>query len=608
MKHIWIVLAACISCGRAAADFVVECTAGCTAVPPTERTPNLLLVADEQPDIELTWISTTAPAEGESFRLRAGNPMVQDNLNDLGALNLTANDARWSASRRFRVADLGHGTFIAATLSRRRSTESIADWRVFRVVRHSELDQQEQGAQVTGGLSVDLTPELLQVSTGHGELPSHTGGDERIWWPIPASYSGVDVDIDGENTGVPGITITHSAPWESRGSDWRREVLDHLPEVVGHFVDFDSPWFNESPDREINVGGDLGTVLVKHYYSAVTLFTNATATVLTAQDLGQRGNKRFFAHETTANFRQLADPRLWSSYSRREYSADPWLLTLIGKSIDSRGLVPGLGDVQQDDGDGGSAIYRVGFRARVAPWSVPDAQTAFRPGFVHVDVVAVRTGVGDVKTSGTAQTSGLCKLTDWIDCQRLAKVDLSKPPRGYEVAAPMAITGSQSGTLSMLQGVPLRAQREDLDPNGIDFPTTTRFALAAQLRAGALVRKRGLFNRAIEDVVPINSYAQYVLKYTVAMIPQTVIVASDEAVLPDASEFDTSTVVVPKKNWWEHLKGLLGWPGMIIVAVIALIVLAFFLPGAARLVNAIFRMFAALVDRITVRLRGKPTT
>lgn len=605
MKHPWIVLTACIVCGRAAADFAVECTDGCTAVPPTERTPNLLLVADEQPDIELTWTSTTAPAEGESFRLRAGNPVVKDNLGDLGALNLTASDGRWSASRRFRLADLGHGTFIAATLSKRGSKESIADWHVFRLLRHSELDQQEAGAQITGGLSIDLTREFLQVSTGHGELPSHTGGDERIWWPIPASYSGVDVDLDGENTGVPGITITPSAPWESRGNDWRRDAIDHLPDVVGHFVDFDEPWFNESPDREINVGGDVGTVLIKHYYSAVTLFTNATATVLSAQDLGQRGNKRYFAHETTANFRQLADPRLWSSYSRREYSADTLLLGLIGESIDSRGLVPGLGDVQQDDGDGGSAIYRVGFRARVAPWAVPDTHTAFRAGFVHVDVVAVRTGVGDVKTSGNAQARGLCKLTDWVDCEQKSKVDLSKPPRGYEVAAPMAITGTQSGTLSMLQGVPLRAQREDLIPEGIDFPTTTRFALAAQLRAGALVRKKGLFNRSIEDVVPINSYAQYVLKYTVAMIPQTVVVASDEAVLPDASEFDTSTIVVPKKNWWEHLKGLLGWPGLIIVGAIVLVVLAFFLPGAARLVNAIFRMFAALVDRITGRLKPK---
>lgn len=600
MKLRWISLAALLFCGSALADFVANCTAGCIARPAAERSPNLLLLNDEPTSIELTWTATTPLAADTTYHLRAGNPAAQDNLVDLGVLTFAQSNDAITASRRFSSDDLGHGTFIAVLLEKRGSKTTIADWRAFRIVRLSELEAQMAGPAVGGALSIDLVPTRLQVSSGHGELPLNTGGNERVWWSVPQSQADADLDIDGESTGVPGVKITHSAPWESRGDDWRQSIRDNLPGVKDHFIDFEEPEFNElkfneSKSREAELQ-NRGTVLIKHYYSAITLFTNASSTILTARDLGLSGSKRYFAHETTANFKQKAHPKLWSSYSRHQYSADAEMLELIMGAVESRGFVPGLGHVQQDDGDGGSAIYKVGFKARAAPWSVPDDPRTFLPGFIHLDVVAVRTGFGGIETQADADAGGLCKL---IGCGSGTKLDLSSPPRGYEVAAPMVVTGTQSGTLLMMQGTQLIAQREDLPPNPIELPAVVEFAVAAHLRAGALVRKKGFFNTAIEDVVPINSYVQFVVKYTVGMTPQTEMVVSDEAILPKAAEFDTTTLVVPKKSLWEKFRDLLGWPGIIILAVVGLLVLAFFLPGAARLVNAVLKMFAALIERIT---------
>lgn len=585
----------------AAADFRVECTSGCErTLPSAEQSPNLLLLDDAQTEIELTWTIAVSPDPKERLDLHAGNPEMRDKLTELGPLTFTQAAGGWTAKHRFAVADLGRGTFIAAMVRRRDGTQSIADWRIFRLLRLSEVGKRDEGAPITDNLSVALVPELMQVTSGPRELPPSSGGNERVWWPIPESYSGVDVDIDGTSTGVPGLTITHSPPWASQGADWRQSVLEHLPKVVGHFVSFDDLQFNQSGDEKTTLDG-VGTVEIRHYYSAITLFTNATFTVYSAKDLGLSGNKRYFAHEASANFKQRAHPFLWSSYSRHEYSADSQLLGLIQKGMQKDGSIPGLSQVQQDDGDGGSVVYRVGFLARVAPWSVPNATQAFKPGFVHVDIVAVRTGFGDIETRGTTDNSpALCKL---IKCSDATKLDLSHPPRGYEVAAPTAITGSQSGTLVMLQGKPLRANR---DSEGIDFPTRARFAIAAQLRAGALIRKSGFFNTNVEDIAPINSYAQYVVKYTVAMIPQTVMVASDESILPKASEFNTSTVDVPQKNLWEKLKELLGGPGLTLIVIVLVVVLAFLFPPVARLFSAIVGLLADVVNRIRNGVKKPP--
>jgi len=146
----------------------------------------------------------------------------------------------------------------------------------------------------------------------------------------------------------------------------------------------------------------------------------------------------------------------------------------------------------------------------------------------------------------------------------------------------------------------LRANKDSL---GIDFPTRARFAIAAQLRAGALIRKGGLFSTSIEDIAPINSYAQYVVKYTVAMIPQTVMVASDESILPKASEFNTSTVEIPKKNLWGMLKDLFGSWGLTLAIVVLVVVLAFVFPPVARLFSAIVGLLADIVNRIRDALK-----
>lgn len=607
MERLFLTAAACLVFQMAQADFQVTCSKGCVDIPDRDRTLNLLLIEDSASAITLTWQKTTAPAERTDYRLYAGNPAQTDALSDLGALDFAAADSGWSASREFSLERLGRGSFIAALIAERRGDESIAYWQAFRLQRLSQSLADAEGVPFSGNLSLEIIPEFIQVSSGHGELPKHVGGNDKVWWQIPASVVplSVTVDMDGDRTGVPPLTITHSAIWQSEGNDWKQSLQEKLQGVAGHFIDFDELEFSQSADRSVDVGGETGTVHLKHYYGAITLFTTARTRDFSAQDLGKSGSRKYFSHETTADLNQAdEDPRLWSSYSRREYSADPRLLRLIAKSQKRSGSVPGLGFVQTADGDGGGATYSVAFKVRVSPWSVPASSATFKAGFVHIDVVASRTGFGSVDTRNELEGSGLCKLIPCLPGE--TTINLNSPPDGYVVAHPVAVHGSQSGTATIFTEQPLVAAR-NFDPSepGLDFPRVARFGLASHLRAGALIQeKRGLFSRRPLQVVPINSYAQYVLKYTVAMVPNTVIVASDESIIPDLDEFDTIAPVPPPPKGW--LQGLIDSLGAPLVGLLALVVLIVLAPSVLVLLRSLTKLLVAIIDSISAMVRPKP--
>ena len=490
----------------AIAAISVSCSSGC-GDKGDDRTVNLLVLPAESEAVTLIWATDLDPAgKDASIRLYAGNPAFADVIPDRGIIEFEQAEGQWRLSRTFSVDDLGRGTFLAVLVRETGSRRQILDWRAFRVISDAELQAQRDIVTSGGNWSVDISPALLQVSSGHGELPRSTGGDERVWWPLWATEGTIsDADIDGSDTGVAGLGVHVSTPWHAR-ENWRDKVIGNLKGIEGHATKFGELTWLELPDQELNLGTDETRIDIRHYYTVVTLHTNASIKAFSAKDVGKSGKARFYSHETSANLKPPKDPRFWSSYSRREYSADKTLLELLHDQVSSSS-VPGLAGIQTEDGDGGSTVYRVGFVASARPWKVEMADPAeeFVAGFVAVDVVAARAGLGGIRTGDDEGTALVCRI---LRCESDDKnLDLNDPPRGYSVAQPVASLDTISGKLPMTQAIPKTAQRDvprlgEAAPVELpSLPSQTRFAVGANLRAGALIRKGGIFGTATRSLL-----------------------------------------------------------------------------------------------------------
>lgn len=572
-----------------------------------DRTVDLLVIPADSTAIEIAWTSDSNPASGEqSVRLYAGNPTFTDAIPDRGAVAFEADGDEWTLSRSFDADDLGRGTFLTVLVREDGDRREILDWRAHRLTTEAELAQQRDIRTSGGNWSVDITPALLQVSSGHGELPRSTGGDERAWWSLWATDGNIsDADLDGEDSGIAGIGVQVSTPWHAR-ENWRDSIVGKLAGVEGHTTKFGELKWVEVPDREISLGADRAPIDIRHYYTIVTLHTNAGVRTFSAKELGRSGNKRYFSHETSANLKPPADPRFWSSYSRRDHGADKYLLDLLQRQVVSS-VVPGLATVQTVDGDGGSTIYRVGLVASARPWEVQAGEDTdrFVAGFVGIDLVAARAGLGRVRVGDA--TGGDRVFCAVIRCDSDDRnLDLNDPPDGYSIAQPVASLDTISGKLPMSEGVPAMAQR---DPGRLgeaeavqlpNLPSQTRFAVGANLRAGALIRKGGLFGGSIENVVPIDSYAQFVIKMTVAMVPDADIVDNEEMVAPEPAELEIVTKTPPKRgffDWLESLLGISAFGKWLVIGAIALALL-FLVPGLRNVLSAALNLLAAAIDRV----------
>ncbi len=603
MDRIWLTLFFFALSSTVRADFVVDCIDGCLETPPEDRTVNLLLIDDQADSIKLRWRTGLTLDPNRPFLLTAGNPNETDALVRRGMLAFEDVDGMQTAVHEFSVNEIGHETFVATLLRQGRQPSEIADWRAFRIKYGRDIDADRDGLPMVSGHSIDAEIEYLQVSSGRGDLPVSRGGTDKIWWRVPQQYSRQDIDIDGNSTGVPGIGVLISPVWEATDQSWLDSLADNLREVRGRVLDFEDFTFQQSPPRTVDLGGQIGQVVLKHYYSVITIHTNATQKNFSARDLGRSGNRVFFSHETSANFNQKTDPRLWSSYSRREYSADPKMLALIQNSVSDSGTVPGLVNIQQDDGDGGMVTYRVAFKARVQPWG-GDANANFKAGFVHVDIVAARHGIGGVDAQDPQAPTGFCKIIPCFDGP--TKINLNNVPDGYRVAPPVASVATGEGALQLFSGETLRAARED-EP-AADLPGTARFAVTATMRSGALVRtKKEFFRRLPVEIIPINSYAQFVVKYTVAMVPEEIVVVGDEQIAPDPERLVETEAAVPKeeKGWFAELLDTIKSLSLPWLIGIGVVVLAIFVPGFLMFVNALFKLLTVVVNAITRLFKGK---
>lgn len=584
-----------------------------------DRTINLLVLEPGATSITLEWMTNNNPSDAESqIRLYAGNPEFTDSVPDLGIVDFeTAGDA-WRYARPFDVDELGRGTFLTVLVRESGNRRQILDWTTHRLITRAEIERQREIRTSGGNWSVDITPALLQVSSGHGQLPRSTGGDERVWWPLWATEGNIsDADLDGEDTGVAGIGVQVSTPWHAR-ENWRDSIVEKLTGVEGHTTKFGALRWVEMPDQELRLG-DERVIDVRHYYTIVTLHTNASVRAFSAKDVGRGGSKRYFSHETSANLKPPPDPRFWSSYSRRDHSADDSLLTLL-REQNAAGSVPGLAEIQTVDGDGGSTVYRVGLVASVRPWHVSSDEPVdgFVAGFVGIDLVAARAGLGSVRIREEGDGSLICPL---LRCDSSDQnLDLNEPPKGYAIAQPVASLDTISGKLPMSQGIPAMAQRDvprlgddarTRDPADIvrltNLPTQTRFAMGANLRAGALIRKGGLFGGRVDNVVPINAYAQFVVKMTVAMVPNSNIVANQETILPAPEELDVVTVVPPPRGLFDWLSDFFALSGFVKFLIVGAIVLALIVlvPGLRRVISAMLNLVAAAIDRVSNTVRPR---
>jgi len=599
----------------------------CTSCKTTSEDQSVDLILRENADdsITLRWQSDLPPVpSGFVATVYGGNPVHQQDLVERGRIDFVEENGKWFGTMSFDGRSVGGGTFITVLTLRREDAkktsgsdnsnlpprtadEQILDWRAFRLLTLAELEDRSQLPEPQGKWSIDVRPALLRVTTGHGDLPRSRAGGTPVWWAIGELEGNTsDLDIDGDHSGVPGLMVQVSTPWHTRAeSDWKEGVLNKLTGVEGHKVHFGELTWYEIKDREIPIQDKQ--LVLRHYYTVVTLFTNASAKSFNQKEVGVTTlftSPVFFSHETTARLKHPGDPRFWSSYSLRDYGADPWLLDLLKRQVQRDGSVPGLGPVQVDDGDGGTVGYDVGFYARVRPWDPPEEQAGrkFNAGFVGLDVVAARAGYGGIVVKGDQSEPALpgawCEV---VRCDDQGKdLNLSNPPSGFRTYPPVAALATLSGSLPMIDRSPKLAERglNDLP----ELPATTRFGLTANLRAGALAQTAAFGN--VKNLVPINSYAQFVLKMTVAMLPTTVAVASNEAVLPAAIEFKTHTETPKPGGLWgwitEHLGAFLG-----AIVAVAVVLAVIFLPGVRQFVSSIFRLLAALINRLAGRIEKK---
>jgi hypothetical protein len=539
-----------------------------------DRSANLVVRKDVSTPVTFAWDTPSDPTAGKRVvRLFAGNPGKADALKDYGALAFAPSGTGWRAKLEIPGSELGRGTFVLVALSQGKDHEEILDWRTLRLLTSEELEGQKACATPGSAWGVTVDPTLLSVQTAHGALPRSDGEKDRVWWCFAGREDTTDLDLDGAYNGAPGLGVHVSSVWETRKEDLGDRIRDAFGGAQGHQVHFGELAWIERPDTEVELK-DHRPVMLRHFYTIVTLHTAASVRAFGPEQVGSEMNffvslfkkkPRYFAHETSARIRHPDDPRFWASYDEREMGADPGRLRLLQRRVEQGRGIPGMPGIQTEDGDGGDTTYTVGFYVQVRPWDEPGEEVPkekYTAGLVSADIVAARAGIGGLRTAGSGADSALerawCQVTRCSDPGK--SLDLDRPPSGYETTQPLAALGSMSGNLPLLLTEPKLAQRAvgregrpaavklTVDPT--DLPQKARIAITAKLRAGALLQGEGL--GYVTNVVPIDSYAQFVLKLTVVQFPGATIVAANDPNAPTTNELQKETLT-PEPT------GILAW-------------------------------------------------
>lgn len=605
----------------ALAATTVSCEKGCAPVTECKGndTPYLFCLNEDEVDRKLVLTLTVdpAPAEGETLHVYAGNPARGAAIQENPVTFAAAGSGR-AATLTFDFADVEKSPLLIVTTTRKGSSEKLLSWLPYRTSSRSETQELLAGADASGNWSVDIAPSYVQVSAGWRELPRTRDSRVRTWFSLAADPTlKDDADLDGAVSGVPGLVIAEAATWPAEQGVSKSEAEKFLDSLLGkvHAQEFEGMHWEQKPDRTLdNIPGAEGAVL-RNFYTAITMRTNASVATYTAEDMGQSGSSRYFAHETSLNLKQVDSPMLWASYSQNDYGTDRHLLDLLREHVDANRPSLELGPVLRVNGDGGAPTYRAAFTLRVRPWADDKTRAMPHPsaGIVGIDVLAVRWGYGGIQVpqSGTGGLTrkALCEVLNCSD-DGFATADFSKLPKGWEVSPYQASTLTSSGQVPLMPGVKSIAHRGPDEPaaNALPkFPAESDFALSASLRAGALVKRGGFFGNRVDGVVPINTYAQYIVRVTVATFPGQELVSTDGAVIASSAEAGLATVLPPRKTLGDRIKAWirdnLAISGFLVLAVVA--VLAFLVPGFRQALSAFFGLIAALLKRLKDAISGK---
>lgn len=618
-----------------AASLDVSCIRGCLR--DGDESVNLLKRPALDAPITLRWLTSEPPApEGSSVILFAGNPKRDNTLKELGPLEFTQEGRRYFATQSFEGETLGKGTFLTVLVLRDGRKETLLDWRSWRLLTEGDQAGAAEGVAAPTGWELNLSAAALRADTSRGSLPRSQGGDASSWWSLWKAQDQLDnLELDGDSNGIPGLGVQISAPWQARTSEDKPLVglADALKGVDGHEVHFEDLAWTEKPDQAVSLEREAASLklMLRHYYSVVTVWTHATVKAFSKKEVsGFFGifDRTFFAHETSVHLKQPKDPRFWASYDVREFGSDPHLLELLRHQVADGKSVPGLPELQQQDGDGGLTTYHLAIQAKASPWLESEGEAKAAVGIVSVEVVASRAGYGRVLTQGGAGGSALDRA--WAKVAgpdgNARGLNLDDPPEGFYTAAVTAQASTRSGVLPVLRDPLQLAQRgismsEEVrlepDANGaaaadtsnkmagsggteslksllsalkgsstspkelfekIGMPDTVTFPLSATLRSGALVEGRP--GDTATNLQPVDAYAQYVVKLTVAMLPETTLVTTQEAVISEKKEQDVLTTI--------DKKPVLPLPEVssgrmmvyaIVIGLVALVVLVFAVPG-----------------------------
>ncbi len=254
MKAIWVSAIGWLlwMSSHVQAEMRVECVQGCLFTS-ANQSVNLLLRSADSDAVTIRWTSTDNPqADGSIVTLYADNPVRQaEAISQRGKLIFTATgEGDWEATRQFSGAELGGGTFLAVVTQRPKdstwepsgSNEVILHWRAFRLLTAKSLKEKQAKVSPGSAWGVVVEPWLVRATSGTRFLPPAQGQDKPVWWSI-ADMEGdtSDLDLDGEASGIPGLSIQRSTVWHTTKDqhNWIDALKERLPKLMGHQIRFE---------------------------------------------------------------------------------------------------------------------------------------------------------------------------------------------------------------------------------------------------------------------------------------------------------------------------------------------------------------------------------
>ena len=175
----------------------------------------LLYRASRAEPLVLEWRGSWPDLGRDHVRLYVGNPSLSAALPDRGLA-----PAQGTLRVELSPAEVGRGTLIAVLVREKPNgkAEEILSWEVFRL-----LDPETHAAQLAGPAphadwELDLTPSVLRAIRAGQPLP-RTQGEQTVWWSL-VDQPLDDLDLDGASTGLPGLSVTVSQPWQRHEEGW----------------------------------------------------------------------------------------------------------------------------------------------------------------------------------------------------------------------------------------------------------------------------------------------------------------------------------------------------------------------------------------------------